>query len=168
MCSEGADAVYKFHSQPLWNVFNMLNVNVNTQTILTHHMVESWNNQDHPKAAVITYSSLAALSPQQILPVYGATKKYALEFTRNLARQYPWIDFEVVNARHTPDAHSHAQSVIGRIGTSNHLFSQKNLLITQGSVFQQLQGYFHESIIIKQINHFLHRRVERKIIHQTK
>ena len=44
MCSEGADAVYKFHSQPLWNVFNMLNVNVNTQTILTHHMVESWNN----------------------------------------------------------------------------------------------------------------------------
>jgi UDP-N-acetyl-D-mannosaminuronic acid transferase (WecB/TagA/CpsF family) len=70
--------------------------------------------------------------------VYGATKKYAQEFTQNLARQYPWIDFVVVNARHTPDASSHAKSVIGRIGTSSHLFSKKNLLITQGSVFQQL------------------------------
>ena len=62
MSNEGTNS-YLYHTQPLWNVFNLLNVNVNTQTILTHHMVDSWANRADGKAAVITYSSIAALSP---------------------------------------------------------------------------------------------------------
>ena len=105
VCGEGIPGMIHFHTQPLWNIYKVLNVNVNTLSIVTQHMIKVWERDalatKGTLGCIITFSTLAALSPQQVLPLFCASKRYGYELNKSLANENPRVDFVIINQKFT-------------------------------------------------------------------
>ena len=70
MCKVGV-----LHKHSIWNCLTSINVNINSQTYMTHIMLPKLLERKS-RSAIINLSSIGARRPAAIYPTYNASKAY--------------------------------------------------------------------------------------------
>lgn len=71
----------------IWDAMRQINVNINSQTYMTHLLLPKLLERPE-RSAIINLSSRAVESPSCFIPIYGATKTYNLALSLSLHDAY--------------------------------------------------------------------------------
>ena len=71
----------------IWDSMRQVNVNINSQTYMSMFVLPRLLKRES-RSAVINVSSIAALKPGGMVPVYSATKAYNLALSAAMQDQY--------------------------------------------------------------------------------
>ena len=91
----GKATVDPIHKHSISVLFNMVNVNVNSQIFMSRYFLERFQKRfedSGKKSAIINVSSISALNPFKGGIPYIATKSFNYAFSNGTALDYPFID----------------------------------------------------------------------------
>lgn len=83
----GCSKVGRLDKQTVWDIMRQINVNINSQTYMTHIMLPMLLERPQ-KSAIINVASVAAETLSGFVPIYSATKSYNLALGLSLHDSY--------------------------------------------------------------------------------
>ena len=79
----------EFHKQTTSELFNQINVNINSQVFISHFLIPRLLARDaNKRSAIINLSSVCAYNTSKMLGMYCGTKVFNLHFGNCLAESY--------------------------------------------------------------------------------
>lgn len=75
---------------------DIINVNINAQTLLTAHVLKNQSVEKH-RLGIVNISSYSGVKPLPYMSVYAATKAYNDVFSRSLAKEYLGSQVDVLS-----------------------------------------------------------------------